>query len=487
MVPDRASRARDDGLSHLVEQGRLVGSPAFDLQHLQFRDDPAIGGEADEAVVGADDAVAGHDDRKRVAPERLADGARGVRLADGAGDLAIGARGAGRDGARGFVNARVELRRRSPCRAGSRAGFSSRRAGAPGCRRWRVRWRAGEPLRRLSGQWRSSLSRVCAMVFSGSCTPRTPSSAPSDAAAADGGVEEAIGSHGGMAFLVRREPPGHVRECSSPPCRRGIVHVEHIENMTPPSSITSVSETIAVRLRRLPHPDGGQPLHEICPADALGGARRFRALPGPGRRLGRRGGGDLGWRRGAFRRGGRALSAGARRSSGSIPPSSSSSAPARREEALWAAEQGLAAPGAVVICALSGRGKPLDLKATRRLLVVRRTQSLALPAAASARGSQRGMDTLARLARAQRRRAARTWAARFRASNSPATAPAPLARAFTSNGTPMPAASSTETRWLAIFLPRLMTDRLIRSGRAPERSPARGLCQGGQRLPADGR
>src|SRR5689334_3057186 len=41
----------------------------------------------------------------------------------------------------------------------------------------------------------------------------------------------------------------------------------------------------------------------------------------------------------------------------------------KREEALWAAEQGLAARGAVVICALSGRGRPLDLKATRRLLL----------------------------------------------------------------------------------------------------------------------
>ncbi|MBI3438445.1 MAG: hypothetical protein HY054_07315 [Proteobacteria bacterium] len=41
----------------------------------------------------------------------------------------------------------------------------------------------------------------------------------------------------------------------------------------------------------------------------------------------------------------------------------------KRDEALWAAEQGLAARGAVVICTLSGRGKPLDLKATRRLLL----------------------------------------------------------------------------------------------------------------------
>jgi protein ImuA len=41
----------------------------------------------------------------------------------------------------------------------------------------------------------------------------------------------------------------------------------------------------------------------------------------------------------------------------------------KRGECLWAAEQALAAPGAIVICALAGRGKPLDLKATRRLLL----------------------------------------------------------------------------------------------------------------------
>ena len=42
---------------------------------------------------------------------------------------------------------------------------------------------------------------------------------------------------------------------------------------------------------------------------------------------------------------------------------------AKREDVLWAAEQGLSAPGAVVICALAARGRPLDLKATRRLLL----------------------------------------------------------------------------------------------------------------------
>ncbi len=51
----------------------------------------------------------------------------------------------------------------------------------------------------------------------------------------------------------------------------------------------------------------------------------------------------------------------------------------KREEALWAAEQGLAAPGAVVVCSLAARGKRLDLKATRRLLLfAERNQSRCL-------------------------------------------------------------------------------------------------------------
>jgi protein ImuA len=41
----------------------------------------------------------------------------------------------------------------------------------------------------------------------------------------------------------------------------------------------------------------------------------------------------------------------------------------KREEALWAAEQALALPGAVVICTLAPGGRALDLKATRRLLL----------------------------------------------------------------------------------------------------------------------
>jgi protein ImuA len=42
---------------------------------------------------------------------------------------------------------------------------------------------------------------------------------------------------------------------------------------------------------------------------------------------------------------------------------------AKREECLWAAEQALSAPRAVVLCTLGARGRALDLKATRRLLL----------------------------------------------------------------------------------------------------------------------
>src|SRR5262245_23357230 len=51
----------------------------------------------------------------------------------------------------------------------------------------------------------------------------------------------------------------------------------------------------------------------------------------------------------------------------------------KRDETLWAAEQGLSAPGAIVVCALAAHRKPLDLKATRRLLLfAERTRSRCL-------------------------------------------------------------------------------------------------------------
>ena len=53
-------------------------------------DDAAIGREAAHLAVGAQHAVAGHDDGDGIAAERLADLARLVRHAQPLGDLAIG-------------------------------------------------------------------------------------------------------------------------------------------------------------------------------------------------------------------------------------------------------------------------------------------------------------------------------------------------------------------------------------------------------------
>ena len=58
--------------------------------------------------------------------------------------------------------------------------------------------------------------------------------------------------------------------------------------------------------------------------------------------------------------------------------------------------------GAIVICALGAHGKPLDLKASAAFAAVRGTQPLALLAAAPADGRERGVDALARRARAKR-------------------------------------------------------------------------------------
>src|SRR6185503_3621813 len=59
----------DRDLVQGVEQALFLGAPAFDLQHAQLGGDAAIGGKAYQLVVRADHAMAGHDDRERIAPE----------------------------------------------------------------------------------------------------------------------------------------------------------------------------------------------------------------------------------------------------------------------------------------------------------------------------------------------------------------------------------------------------------------------------------
>src|SRR3954470_8215 len=85
------------------------GGRALDLQDPALGGDAAVGGEAAHLAVGAQHAMAGHDDGDRVAAHRLADLARFVRHAKALGDLAIGHGLAGRNGARDLIGAAVEF------------------------------------------------------------------------------------------------------------------------------------------------------------------------------------------------------------------------------------------------------------------------------------------------------------------------------------------------------------------------------------------
>src|SRR5215212_7077409 len=83
---------------------------ALDLQDAPLGGDAAVGREAAHLAVGAQHAMAGHDDGDRVAAHRLANLTRFVRHAEALGDLAVGHGLAGRNGPRDFIGAAVELR-----------------------------------------------------------------------------------------------------------------------------------------------------------------------------------------------------------------------------------------------------------------------------------------------------------------------------------------------------------------------------------------
>ncbi|HRP10270.1 MAG TPA: hypothetical protein PLK37_04485 [Terricaulis sp.] len=110
----------------------------------------------------------------------------------------------------------------------------------------------------------------------------------------------------------------------------------------------------------------GQPLHELCPA----GPGAEAAALGFALGLARSWAGRIFWagEAGAFAEEGAPYAPGLA-SFGIDPGRLTIIRAAKREDALWAAEQALGARGAAVLCALSGRGRALDLKATRRLLL----------------------------------------------------------------------------------------------------------------------
>src|SRR5258705_501183 len=93
-----------------LEEQEFVCERAFDDEHPPLRRDPAVRGEATDLSVGCDYAVTGHDDRERVAAERLPHCLRSARQPEPDGDVAVGDRLAGRDCPGGVVDATVEVR-----------------------------------------------------------------------------------------------------------------------------------------------------------------------------------------------------------------------------------------------------------------------------------------------------------------------------------------------------------------------------------------
>jgi hypothetical protein len=156
-----------------------------------------------ERAVGGEHAVAGDDDRDRVAPERAADGLGGAGLAERRRDLAVGAGLPRRDRARDVVDAAVELRdvieverdRGEVVRlAGEQAGDRVDRRRDGGRRRGLdgVGKRAGDPPARRR------------VVAAGQLRGDDPALAPRDRAAAERRVEEGVSVHAHRTYQRRR-------------------------------------------------------------------------------------------------------------------------------------------------------------------------------------------------------------------------------------------------------------------------------------------
>ena len=117
-MPDQVRHDRFSSASRLhrerqgVEQAALPRSArAFDFQDPELGAGAARGGEAAAPAAGGEHAVAGNENRDRVAPQSGADGLGGAGRADLAGDLAVGADLAAWDAERRLPDLALELRR----------------------------------------------------------------------------------------------------------------------------------------------------------------------------------------------------------------------------------------------------------------------------------------------------------------------------------------------------------------------------------------
>src|SRR5262245_18401956 len=86
------------------KRGRIARARAFNREQAQLGRPAAVGGEAAGLAAGREHAMARHDDRKRVAPERLPDVVREGAFAEPSRDLPVRERGARRYVARDRVD-----------------------------------------------------------------------------------------------------------------------------------------------------------------------------------------------------------------------------------------------------------------------------------------------------------------------------------------------------------------------------------------------
>src|SRR5262245_19796466 len=97
-------------LSSLEEFSAVIQPCAFDRQHAALCRDAALRREASDFAAGSEHAMAWHDNRERIAAERLTNGACGTRCPEPCGDVAIGQSHAWRNGACGLVDPAMESR-----------------------------------------------------------------------------------------------------------------------------------------------------------------------------------------------------------------------------------------------------------------------------------------------------------------------------------------------------------------------------------------
>ena len=156
------------------KQRRTAGLRALDREQAQLGAHAAWRRKSASFAARRHDAMARHDDRERILPERLRDIAGQLPVAQALGDFAVGQRRARRNGARDVVDAAVESPARRPYRLSLRSDPSALRQAARRCRRSMRCTSAGGTVSQAPGKRRRRRLRMACSLGSGNCTPAMP-------------------------------------------------------------------------------------------------------------------------------------------------------------------------------------------------------------------------------------------------------------------------------------------------------------------------